>query len=42
MARRSTTVATATCEGPTSVNGFYGDGIVNAYAAVTSKGAGEG
>ncbi len=36
-----TVTDTATCEGPTSVNGFYGDGIVNAYAAVTSKGGGE-
>jgi lantibiotic leader peptide-processing serine protease len=28
---------TATCEGNASVNGFYGDGIVNAFNAVTSR-----
>jgi subtilisin family serine protease len=28
---------TATCEGPASNNGFYGDGIVNAQAAVSGK-----
>jgi lantibiotic leader peptide-processing serine protease len=28
---------TAFCEGPPSDNGFYGDGIVNALAAVSSK-----
>jgi hypothetical protein len=27
----------ATCEGNASVNGFYGDGIVNAFNAVTSR-----
>jgi lantibiotic leader peptide-processing serine protease len=27
----------ATCVGPLSHNGFYGNGIVNAYAAVTSR-----
>ena len=26
---------TATCEGDAAFNGFYGDGIVNAFAAVT-------
>jgi lantibiotic leader peptide-processing serine protease len=29
---------TAFCEGPASDNGFYGDGIVNALAAVSKKG----
>jgi len=29
---------TATCEGPTQFNSFYGHGIVNAYAAVTYHG----
>ena len=29
--------ASATCEGRTSKNGFYGNGIVNAYAAVTGR-----
>ena len=28
---------TATCEGNASFNGFYGDGIVNAFDAVTSR-----
>jgi subtilisin family serine protease len=28
---------TATCEGPKSNNGFYGDGIVNALAAVSGR-----
>jgi lantibiotic leader peptide-processing serine protease len=32
-----TTTRTARCEGPTSDNGFYGNGIVNAYAAVTAR-----
>jgi subtilisin family serine protease len=34
------TVATssATCQGPTSDNGFYGEGIVNAFTAVTARG----
>ncbi len=32
-----TLTRTARCEGPTSDNGFYGNGIVNAYAAVTSR-----
>ena len=27
--------STATCTGPASKNGFYGNGIVNAYTAVT-------
>jgi subtilisin family serine protease len=33
------TVATssATCQGPTSDNGFYGEGIVNAFTAVTAR-----
>jgi lantibiotic leader peptide-processing serine protease len=30
----------ATCEGPPSDNGFYGDGIVNALAAVSKHGHG--
>ena len=29
---------TATCEGPPQRNGFYGDGIVNALAAVQGGG----
>ncbi|WP_426566554.1 S8 family peptidase [Angustibacter sp. McL0619] len=33
----SVATATATCTGPTSKNGFYGNGIVNAYAAVTGS-----
>jgi lantibiotic leader peptide-processing serine protease len=33
----SVATATATCEGPTRDNGFYGEGIVNAYAAVTAR-----
>ena len=28
---------TATCEGGTAFNGFYGDGIVNALGAVTGR-----
>jgi hypothetical protein len=28
---------TATCEGNAAVNGFYGDGIVDALAAVTTR-----
>jgi subtilisin family serine protease len=27
----------ATCQGPTTKNGFYGNGVVNAYAAVTGR-----
>ena len=27
----------ATCEGNASFNGFYGDGIVNAFNAVTTR-----
>jgi subtilisin family serine protease len=34
----SVSTSTATCEGPTRDNGFYGEGIVNAYAAVTARG----
>ena len=34
---RSRRPYTATCEGNASVNGFYGDGIVNAFNAVTSR-----
>jgi subtilisin family serine protease len=33
----SVATSTATCEGPTRDNGFYGEGIVNAYAAVTAR-----
>jgi lantibiotic leader peptide-processing serine protease len=33
---------TAFCDGPASDNGFYGDGIVNALAAVSSKHGGRG
>jgi lantibiotic leader peptide-processing serine protease len=33
----SVATASATCEGPTRDNGFYGQGIVNAYAAVTAR-----
>jgi lantibiotic leader peptide-processing serine protease len=29
--------SSATCEGPTRDNGFYGEGVVNAYAAVTGR-----
>jgi subtilisin family serine protease len=29
---------TARCDGPTRDNGFYGEGVVNAYAAVTARG----
>ena len=28
---------TATCEGNAAFNGFYGDGIVNAFNAVTTR-----
>ena len=28
---------TATCEGTTARNGFYGEGIVDAYRAVTAR-----
>lgn len=36
---RSTGVVTQTarCDGPTRDNGFYGEGVVNAYAAVTAR-----
>jgi subtilisin family serine protease len=33
----SVATSTATCGGPTRDNGFYGEGIVNAYAAVTAR-----
>jgi subtilisin family serine protease len=33
----SVATSTATCEGPTRDNGFYGEGIVNAYAAATAR-----
>jgi subtilisin family serine protease len=39
LVTRSGAVVTqsATCTGPTRDNGFYGDGVVNAYAAVTHR-----
>jgi lantibiotic leader peptide-processing serine protease len=33
----SVATASARCAGPTSDNGFYGEGIVNAFAAVTAR-----